>query len=328
MSDTFSIDQAVESLFKGEDTASEVSEAPVEAAADPTEAIETEEHEDIPGDQPGSEEAAETPAEDAGGADEAPETAAEAPAHWSEAGKAVFASLSPEAQAAILAEASNGQKVVDRKLQETAEERKQAKAEREALKQLREQITSVAERASNVFAEKWEGISPEAWAELARTKPQEYTALRAQYDADQQIAQQAKTARESADAEHRREWLSEQQEALKTLAPELIDPEKGPERLTELGNYIVAEAKRVGAQVNLPEVGALEMSIARKAMLYDQGVAKLTKPKQPAPSKPALRPSTVDGSTPQQRSAATLKNRFVQTGSIEDAVELLLARQG
>lgn len=323
MSDTFSIDEAVESLHEG----AEVVETPVEAATEPV-IVESEEFEEIPGDQPGSEEAAETPAEDAGGVDEAPETAAEAPAHWSAEGKAVFASLNPEAQAAILAEAVNGQKVVDKKLQETAEERKAAKAERESFSQLREQIVSVAERASNTFAAKWEGITPEAWAELARTKPQEYTALRAQHDADQQIAQQAQSAREKADAEYRKDWLSEQQEALKTLAPELVDPEKGAERLTELGNYITAEAKRVGASVNLPEVGALEMSIARKAMLYDQGVEKLTKPTQPAPSRPAVKPSAVSGATPQQRSAATVKNRFVQAPSIDNAVELLLARQG
>lgn len=325
MSNTLSIDEAVETVFaaEGNDTADPAVErddaAPVDESAL--------EGDDIPGDQPGSEEAAETPADDAGEVDDAPaETlAAEAPTHWSAEGKAVFKTLPPEAQTAILAEAEAAQRVTDKKLQETAAERKAAKAERERLTSLAAKISEAADLAESKFGSKWGKWTPDVWAELAQSDPQNHAVLKAQYDADQYAAQQAKSARAEADAVEHESWLQEQRETLATLAPELLDPEKGEERLVELGNYLV---KNGVARENLPKVGALEMSIARKAMLYDAGVAKLTKPQQPAPSRPSLRPSAVEGSSSQQRTESRVKQRFEKTGSIDDAVELLLAKQG
>lgn len=323
MTDTFSIDEAVASITASE--ADNPQDAVVVDAVDADAALEGDEVNDIPGDQPGSEEAAETPAEDAGGDDDAPakEPAAEAPAHWSAEGKAFFASLTPEAQQVILAEAEAATRVTSKKLEETAAERKAAKAEREQFLALRERVASAAERAQNAFASKWEGITPEAWAELARTKPQEYAALKAQHDADQHAHQQVQSARLEVEAEAHADWLQEQREALQTLAPELVAPETGDKKLEELGDWLVTQGVE---RKNLPNVGALEMSIAYDAMRYRQGLSKLTKPTPPAPSKPAIKPSAAATSTPQQRTAAAAQARLSKTGSIDDAVALLLAK--
>lgn len=322
MSDTLSIDEAV-AVVSGE--VDDPNPAPVDdSAADsaPTDDGPQGDDNEIPGDQPGSDEAAETPAVDAGGDDDAPVTpAAEAPAHWSAEGKAVFASLPPEAQAAILAEAAATSKVTSKKLEETAAERKAAKAERQRL-------IDISTQAESVVGNRWSQWTPQDWAALAAQDPQKYTALKAQHDADQAVVQQATAARTEAEAAEHADWLSEQREALKTLSPELLDPVQGEKRLTELGEYITKEAAKVGANVSLPNVGALEMSIARKAMLYDLGVSKLATKTAPASATPALKPSAVDGNTTQQRTEARVKERFSKTGSIDDAVELLIARQG
>jgi len=320
MSESFTIDQAVAEL---------TADAPPEAATeDPAPDLDNAalEGDNLPADDPAAtDEAAETPAEDDTGDVEAPaEPVAEAPSFWSAEGKAVFATLTPEAQAAILAEESAVQKLTAKKLEGTAAERKAAKAEKERFASLAERMSEAAHKAESTFASRWDGISQEAWAALAKSDPNSYTALRAQFDLESQTTQQAKAARDDAEKARHTEWLQEQTEALKTLAPALVDPVKGAENLRELSSYLVAQGVPEDA---LPHVDARSMAIARKAMLYDTGVAKLAQPARPAPSRPALKPSGADGATSSQRTSASAMQRLNNSGSIDDAVAVLLARK-
>lgn len=318
MTDTLSIEDAVDAVLTQE------GEIAPSAAPDPGEPEDGQPQEgetvdDIPGDQPGTDEAAETPAEDAGGAVDAPvKPAAEAPAHWSSEGKAVFSSLAPEAQQAILAEAKASERVTAKKLDELANERK-------TLTQSTQRVLSAAEKAEQVFAGRWDGITPEAWAELARTEPQKYTALKAQFDAETAANQQIQSARKEAEEAQHAEWLEEQRQVLASLAPDLVDPVKGAENQQQLFSYLIQNG---ATKEGIEKADAVSLSIARKAMLYDAGVAKLTAPKpQPAPAKPALTPSAAQSDNPQQRNLSNAQNRLAKTGSIDDAVAVLLARQ-
>ncbi len=318
MTDTLSIADAVDAVL-AQDAEPKGDPAPEKDAAEPNTEGDTDK--EIPGDQPGTDEAAGTPAEDAGGADDAPEEvpAAEAPAYWSKESKAAFAALPPEAQAVVLAETEAAQRVTSLKLEETAAERKAAKAERE-------RFSKVAETAQTVFAGRWDRWTPEVWAALAQSDLPKYTALKAQYDADLATNQQIQSAREEAEKAEHAEWLEEQRDVLAKLAPDLVDPVKGPENQRQLFEYLT---KNGATKEGIERADAVALSIARKAMLYDAGVAKLTQPKpQPAPTKAALKPSAGEADSSQQRSETRAKSQFQKTGSIDDAVNLLLARQG
>lgn len=316
MTDTMSIDDAVDAVL-----ADTPDIAPEIAPPEQVEVKDTEKVDDIPDDQSGTDEAAETPAEDAGGAEEAPEEvpAAEAPAYWSKEGKAAFAALTPEAQAVVLAEAEAAQRVTSKKLEETAAERKAAKAERE-------RFSKVAETAQTVFAGRWDRWTPDVWATLMQQDLPKYTVMKAQFDADTAANQQLQAAREEAEKAEHADWLEEQRDVLAQVAPDLVDPVKGPENQRQLFDYLT---KAGATQEGIERADAISLSIARKAMLYDAGVAKLTQPKpQPAPAKPALSPGAAQADNPQQRSQQRAVQQFHKTNSIDDAVNVLLARQG
>lgn len=326
MSESFSIDQAVESLTSAPANKEDVNLSDVALDAPNPDNAAVEADEITGGDDQLSDDAnaAETPAEAKDGDSDAPATVAEAPSFWSAEGKALFATLTPEAQAAILAEENAVKQLTAKKLEGTAAERKAAKVEREKFSQLTARMAEAADVAESTFANRWAGITPEAWAELAKTKPSEYTALKAQFDAEQHAAQQAKAARDDAKQVEHDDWLIEQRERLATLDPALVDPVHGEKNLRELAGYLVSQGV---SESDLPQVDALSMSIARKAMLYDAGVAKLAKPAQPPASRPAMKPSGVDGGTSSQRASANAMERLKKSGSIDDAVDALLARK-
>jgi len=323
MSDaSYSIDEAVSVLTDAEtidsapDPVETVENAP-EGAADDGEQVSD-------GDQPSDVEAAEGPAEDKEGDVETPATVVEAPSFWSAEGKALFATLTPEAQAAILAEENSVKTLTAKKLEGTAAERKAAQAEKAKFTELTTRMAEAADKAESTFASRWDGITPEAWAALAESDPGKYTALRAKFDVEQQATQQARSAREAAAQAEHQEWLTEQKEALTTLCPALVDPVEGEKNLRELSEYLVKQGVEPD---QLPHVGAREMSIARKAMLYDAGVQKLAQPRPPVPTRPGLKPSAADGATSQQRTSAAAMGRLQKSGSIDDAVDVLLARK-
>jgi len=316
MSDTLTIDQAVDIVTDGGVGADSPPEREENAALEGAEISD--------GDQPSGEEAAETPADTQEGDVEAPATVVEAPTFWSAEGKALFATLTPEAQAAILAEENGVKQLTAKKLEGTAAEKKAAKAERDKFAQLTGRMAEAAERAETTFASRWAGITPEGWSALAQQDPNKYTALKAQFDAEQHATQQAKAARAEAESTQHADWLSEQAEKLQTLCPALVDPVHGEKNLRELSDWLIKEG--VDPE-DLPRVDAVQMTLARKAMLYDLGVAKLQQPRQPPATKPGLKPSGSESSTLQQRSSANAMARLNKSGSIDDAVDAILSRK-
>src|SRR5690606_26300842 len=110
----------------------------------------------------------------------------------------------------------SGEKTHQQRMREAAEARKQADAAAKEASGLRDRITQAAEQAEARFENRWAGISEDAWLKLSRDNPEDYTRLRAQFDAEQRILQQAQSAREEADARHSETWAAEQAELLKT----------------------------------------------------------------------------------------------------------------
>lgn len=320
MSEELSVDQAVGLLASPEPEAAPVE--PVEAApeAPPEDIEEQEDHPEAPPEAEGGD-GAETPTE--AEVEQEPEAPAIEPPHfWSADAKARFAELPPDLQEVVLAQEREFQRVSGQKLEEATTARKTAEAQAKALEGLTEKISEAAQRAEEVFASRWDQMTPEVWAKLAQENPQQYIQLKAQHDADQAALQQSRTAKDAAERVQFAQWVQEQEATLKTRAPELADPVKGPENRKAVADYL--QSKGVDEQA-LSRIGAVEAEIAWKALQYERGLASLNKPRPTPPQKPAVRPT----GTPSKPVSATdtLNRRLSQTHSVDDAVALLQARR-
>lgn len=317
-------ESVVAELMSDAAPAPEVIDTPVEAAPveadEPDEAPEGEQPiED--GDQPSDLDAPETASDEDGEEVEPERPAIEPPHFWSADAKARFGELPYELQLVVQENEKAGSRAATQRLEEATLAKKAAEAKAEVLSTLAERIEAAAEQAETTFANRWQGMDQTAWLKLSRDNPQQYIQLKAQYEAEQDAVQRAHTAKDAATQVQRETWRNQQIEALKTLQPELVDPVKGAENLSVLGAYLVQQG---AAEQDLPNIGALEMSVAWKAMKYDELQAiKPTLKQQP---KAALRPGAAPPAIPaKDREVQRLRNRFAQTGSREDAVALMLA---
>jgi len=261
-----------------------------------------------------AEESAEEPADDAEpeaeeepAEEEAePAPAVEAPHFWSAEDKAAFAKAPPEVQAAIVEHENNRNRAAEQFIQRSAEATKQYQTAAEKLNELFE----AARLNEDLFG-------PVDWEEWLRTNPGE--ALAAQHK-----VQQLQAAKAEADRNAFASFLQEEGRKLPTVAPELADPVEGPKRRAELGQYLVSQGV---PPEQLTAASAVELSIAYKAMKFDQAqaAAKTATTRKPieAPRKP-VKPTSAQPGTSPQREVQALKNRFAQTRSTDDAVDLIL----
>ena len=311
-----SVEQAVSSLLapaapeaEAEGVAQTDTLEPTEIAAEPTA-----EDPDVEPEQPVEE--GETEAE--------PAVALEPPKYWAHEAKAKFAELPPELQAVVLEQEGPREEAAAKAKAEAAETVKAAQQEASSVKALAEHLGTFLPQAIETFRSRW-GEDPD-WAAIASERgTDEAVTLKFQYDAEQRELIKVHQATEVARQEAHKVFLREQFEALKTVAPELMDPVEGQKRREELGQYLIANGATPEA---LSQVTAVEMSIARKAMLWDRAQANLkAAPKPiPAPAKaPAKAPAALAPAS-QQRTVTQVANRYAQTRSVDDAVALLLAK--
>lgn len=321
MSEPATRESVVAEMMSEASPAPEVTETPVEAV--PVEAADPEPEQIEGDDQSPDPDAPETASVEDGEEVEPARPAIEPPHFWSADAKARFGDLPYELQLVVQENEKAGSRATTQKLEEATLAKKAAEAKAEALTGLSERIEAAAEQAETTFANRWAGMDQAAWLKLSRDNPNQFIQLKAQYDAEQDAVQRAQTAKDAAQQVRRDNWRGQQIEALKTLQPELVDPVKGAENLNVLGAYLV---KQGAAEQDLPNIGALEMSIAWKAMQFDK--LQELKPTLKQPPKPALRPGAASPAPPSvEREVVRLRNRFAQTGSREDAVALMLAEE-
>jgi len=313
MSDSLSVDAAVGLLNDAPEP--EAIEAPAEQVEQP-QAPEEEQDEAPP--EAEDPDAPETASEGEGEEVEPAQPAIEPPHFWSAEAKARFGELPYELQLIVQENEKAGSKAATQRLEEAALAKKAADARAEALASLAERIEAAAEQAETTIANRWAGMDQAAWLKLSRENPQQYIQLKAQHDAEVTAVQQARTAKDAASQVEHARWVSEQEALLKTLAPELADPEKGPANRGAVADYLASQGV---AEQALSNVGALEVSIAWKAMQYDKGRTAL-KPR-PAAEKAPVRPAASPSQSPQSNAQASAEQRFKKSGSVEDAVRLL-----
>lgn len=317
MSEALSVDEAVNTLAPTE-------EAPLEAAQ-----VQEIEGETSSPEEPEAE--AETLADGDAEGDGTPEaeTLLAPPLYWSPDAKAKFAALPPDLQAVVLEQEGPREAAAAKAKEEAKQARESAQKEVQGVRQLAEQLSTFLPQAIETFKSKWGDVdAPGYWKAIRETYGEEAERdYRDQYEAEQKQLAKLDQTRRIAESEAHKVFLREEAEKLFELAPDLMDPEKGTERRVEVGNYIVSQG--IPADV-LPTISAVEMSIARKAMLWDRAQAAVkAKPKQPAaPAKALVQPGPAVTQSSQNRTATQIANRFAQTRDVDDAVALLLARKG
>lgn len=255
---------------------------------------------------------------------EEPETVVDPPHFWSKEEKEQFAAWPPEVQEQVKAKADADERYLNQQKQEAAEAKKASASEAQALREIGKRVEAAALAAESRFADKWRGADPQWWARLASEQPDQYVVLKAQYDADQDATRQATAAREATERVAREEWVKEEGERLKTLAPELFGPE-GKKVGEELKSYLIESG---AAEQDLSDLSAVAWQMALKAMKYDK--AQKSKPVQKKtvatalPSKSAPPPrATVQ----QAERSAVEKKAFGSQGQRPDRaamVELLM----
>lgn len=316
-----SVDQAVAALMP-EPVDDAAPEAPV--AAEEPEEIEAEaspaEETEAEPEEPAEVEEAEAEAE--------PVVAAEPPKYWSQDAKAKFAELPPELQAVVLQQEGPREEAAAKAKAEAAVERQAAQAESAKVIQLAEHLNDFLPRALEVFKSRW-GEAPD-WIAYANEHGADQMILaKVQHEQELALLQQTADAANRANAEklaaeQKAEWAT-----LAEIAPDLADPEKGPERRAAVVQYL---AKDGFTRDVIEYISAREMRIAHKAMLWDQAQAalKVRPPPKPVPApnvRAPVRPAAAQAQSPTERSAAAVANRYAQTRSVDDAVALLLARK-
>lgn len=302
---------------EADDTADEDSEADPTADedADPEEAI----SEDEEGEEPES---------------DPEEPAIAAPRSWDAEGRALWATLKPAVQEKIAAREAARDSAVSKVQNEANRARQAAQAEVAEIAELKPLITQVVTKAEKVFADRWDDVD---WKKFMRDDFQAYTIARAEFEEEQEELANIRAAEKVAE-DHRRKqetvefqsWVASEAAALAEIAPDLADPVKGPSLRKEVGQYLLSQG--VPAE-SLKSISAVEMTIAHKARLYDQGMAKFKaaptppKAKTAAPSK-APAPSAAAVPARPQKQAQARFDRLAKAGTvgIDDAVSLMLMK--
>lgn len=281
----------------------------------------------IEADEPGEsvEEGVDDPGEDEAEAVEAEPV--DAPQWWNAEDKAIFSSLSPEAQAAVARNYDKQEAVTQKAKQEAAEARKAASQEAEGFRSLAERLSQTLPKAEQAFQSRWEGMTPQLWSELAQADPQEAFRLKLEYDTEMAELATVRATEQQATKIAQEAHFAEQRRILTEKAPELA---KDPESLRELGNYIVQSGIPPEA---ISQATADELIIVNKARLWDLAQAKAEKtaaapkpkPPTPAPQKSVAPTARVPQVPAKQRQTNALTNRFNQTRSQADLVALRAA---
>jgi hypothetical protein len=242
-----------------------------------------------------------------------------APPHWSAEDQALWSQLTPEAQRVVARQEAQRQ-------QQTDAARQQALAAQQQLIELARAVETRVPAIVSQYETRWRGWTPDAWANLAQDDPTQYTRLKAQHDAEYAQALQAQQTAQQMSALEQQAFLAQQSHLLAQVAPELADPEKGAERIRDVAGFLVQTGI---PQDILPRISAVEWGLAHDAMLYRQLKQKAAA-RKPAPTAAAPPRAVAPTSRPAGPSAARaqqgLEAKLTKSGSIDDAVALLVAR--
>ncbi len=270
-----------------------------------------------------------------------PSQAAPPPKSWPAEDQALWAKVPTEIQAVIAKREADRDRAVHEATTKAGRAAAEVKTLAEGYSQVAERVTDDVTRAATAWQERWGNVD---WVAYAQQDPQAYIAHKAQADAErQQIVDYARYQEQvRADADKaaklaREAFLTEEWSKLAELSPELVDPKEGKARRTEVVEYLGAQGF---TQDVLSDLSAVEMTIARKAMLWDNAQkaakkqAELPRKNPTNTAKPIPSGGTGAAAPSTQRIVAAANARLAKNGRVDDLVALfdaedaLKARKG
>lgn len=223
----------------------------------------------------------------------------------------------------------SGQQYIQKGMQEVAAAKKAIEAEAKALRDAQELIAGFVQK---VQTEGLKAAPQPPNPELANTDPVGYIQERARYEAEvnaynaqMQQLQSLDAQRQQMTQKQQAEYLAEQQRILTERIPDFSDAAKAGEirqKLVKVGR----EAYGFSADELSSIMDARAVQVLHDAMKWQEfqaSKAKATQPKAPPSVKPAARRPE-----PQQLARSKQLDQLKKSGSLRDAVDLLLVRKG
>lgn len=311
--EALTIDSAVDSLLAPEEPVQEAETEEVEAEYEETEEVDSEVDD--------SEEEYDTDEESAETEDEP---------DYAEPEKIIVKVDGEEVSVTLddLKRSYSGQGKIQKGMQEAAESRKQAEAMRQQANEMMHHLTAMYQRAQQ------QGFKPlpqEPSRELFNSDPLGYVEAKMNYDsamqeysAEQQQIQQMVRYQQQVAAQEQQKLLAREMELLSERIPELVDPEKG-------GKFKEALVRTASEQYGYaPEelAGVTDhraLVVLRDAMRWRQSQAKRAQAEEKAgKARPVIKPQAKRTQDPKGTQAQKRQARLKKTGSIDDALGLIL----
>jgi len=257
---------------------------------------------------------------------EEPEAAAiEPPKTWDAEDKEWFAAQPPEVQARLLKNEEKREAVlVKAKEKAAAEARREVDGERQQLGQIGASLKEWLPRAIASHQMFWGKDGFDMVANVEAYGADEAIKLEARYKAEVQELENLVEAQKMAERETLLAYQREQHTRLTEIRPEFADPKTAGPLKKELAEFLVSEG---ATKQQLEEIPAWGISLALDGMRYRKAQAE-AKAKAKAPQKPlapVLKPTTPPPQSSDQKSLRALSTRLTKEGSVDAAVDLLLA---
>ena len=253
------------------------------------------------------------------------EPAIDPPKSWDAEAKAVFQTLSREAQAVIATREADRDRAVSQANQQANDVKKQAEKAFGEIGQYKARLDDLLPKALETFKSRWEGID---WVQWTRDDPIAALEGKALWEQEQAQLDQLQAAHRTAEATEYQQFVATEAEKLPAAAPDLADPEKGAERKRELGQFLQGQGY---TSEQLKWIGATDLALAYDAMRYrqlkDKAQAELTKPRPAAAAQMPVRPATGGAATPKTARIAELEAKANRTGRLDDVIALRAARR-
>lgn len=229
-----------------------------------------------------------------------------------------------------LSELKNGyQRQADytRKTMEVSEQRKAAEAEKAQAHQERQAYAANLQRMQAQLEGALQEQQKTNWEELLQSDPVEY--LKQQHQAQARQAQLSQVYAEqqrisalqqAEQAQARQAYLAQQQEELLAKLPEWKDAQKAQAEKTALRDYLLESGYDRQTVETITDAKAV--LLARKAMLYDQMVAKASAAAKKVSTLPTKVERPGQGENPGLDRRSSAYQRLSKTGKAEDAAAL------
>lgn len=261
---------------------------------------------------------------------EAAEAPQEAEAQAPEAEPTVTVKIDGKDVEVPLSELKNGyQRQADytRKTMEVSEQRKAAEAERSQALQERQAYAANLQRMQAQLEGALQQQQQTNWEELLQSDPVEYLKQQHQAQArqaqlNQVYAEQQRVAalQQAEQAQVRQSYLAQQQEELLAKLPEWKDAQKAQAEKTALRDYLLESGYDRQTVETITDAKAV--LLARKAMLYDQMVAKASAAAKKVSTLPTKVERPGQGENPGLDRRSSAYQRLSKTGKAEDAAAL------